>query len=438
MSITEKNAPRFLIQTLGCKVNQYDSEKIRTQLLHSGYQVASGDDSDSPDLIIVNTCSVTAESDRKGRQMIRKLIRRHPNARVMVTGCYSERKPEEILKIDGVNELVAIEKQAEWVQQLADDLGWGCDDQAALWDSSQGIELFHEHTRAFVKIQDGCDLKCTFCSIPQGRGKARSRPMPEILDECRQLVHSGYPEIVFCGICLGYYGRGMDVTLPDLLRRAAEIDGIKRIRISSFEPQHANDDLFQVMQEKGDVICPHLHLPLQSGSNRILRRMNRLYKAEYFMERVQTARDILPHFELSTDIMVGFPGETDQDFQDTIDMVNKCEFCKVHAFRFSAREDTPALRMSGKLEPQLIEERRKELDRVAGAVVDKVKKRYIGSTMPVLVESVDAGHCAGFTINYLRVEFDAQHEVCSGDEVSVEITDLKNGNLVGNTVLKGE
>ncbi len=435
MSITENNAPRFLIQTLGCKVNQYDSEKIRAQLLHSGYRLVINEDAEAPDLIIVNTCSVTAESDRKGRQMIRKLIRRHPHARIMVTGCYSERKPEEILQIDGVNELVPIEKQSEWVQRLADDLGWGCDDQAALWDSSQGIELFHEHTRAFVKIQDGCDLKCTFCSIPQGRGQARSRPMPEILDECRQLVDGGYPEIVFCGICLGYYGRGMDVALPDLLVQAAEIDGIKRIRISSFEPQHANDELFKVMQEKGDVICPHLHLPLQSGSNRILRRMNRLYKAEYFNERVQKARNLLPYFELSTDIMVGFPGETDQDFQDTIDMVNKCEFCKVHSFRFSAREDTPALRMSDKLEPKLIEERRKELDRIAGAVVDKVKKRYIGSIMSVLVESVDEGNCSGFTTNYLRVEFDAPHGVSSGDQVSVNIIDLKNGNLVGQIVI---
>lgn len=431
---SQTKKPRFLIQTLGCKVNQYDSERMRNRLLRSGCLSAHDCKSDDLDLIIVNTCSVTSESDRKGRQLIRKMIRRNPHAKVVVTGCYSERKPHEILNIKGVTDVIPIEDQESWVQHYVESLGWGCHDQDGLWHSNDGIETFEEHTRAFVKIQDGCDLKCTFCSIPESRGRARSRPIPEVVRECETLITQGYPEIVLCGICIGHYGHGCDFSLHDLVKEIALIPGIKRVRISSLEPQDVTDDLYGVMVEHADVVCPHLHLPLQSGANRILRRMKRPYSAEYFLERVNKARELMPHFEISTDIMVGFPGEADQEFNQTLDMVKRCRFNKVHSFRFSVREDTPAARMKEHLSPQTIESRRKILDQLANDTANHVKQGYIGQTMPVLVETKQDSHYTGFTTNYLRTDFPSTTPIKKGEIVMVTIKDLTNGRLHGELI----
>ncbi len=431
MPNTDKEQPSFIIKTLGCKVNQYDSERLRSQLMRRGCQSLTGSGEEQPQLIVVNTCSVTSESDRKGRQLIRKMIRRYPNARIAVTGCYSERKPAELASIEGVDELVPIEEQAQWIERVVEELGWGCEDQDALWEPGQGIEIFQEHTRAFVKIQDGCDLKCTYCSIPASRGTARSRSLQEIVVEVEHLVRRGYPEIVLCGVCLGDYRRDEGDRLPDVVRAVAGIDGVKRLRISSLEPQHTTDELFAVMEAKREVVCPHLHLPLQSGSNRILRRMNRLYSVEFFQERIERARSVLPHFEISTDIMTGFPSETEADFQASLDAVRRIRFCKVHSFRFSVREDTPAARMKDRLPPPVIEARRKRLDETALSVAGEVKKAYIGQTLPVLTESGENGRYLGFTPNYLRAEFTSPRPVQAGEEVSVDMECMKEGRLAG-------
>jgi len=431
MHDTGEKRPRVLIQTLGCKVNQYDSERLRTLLLQRGYLSARDSDEDAPDLIIVNTCSVTSESDRKGRQLIRKLIRHHPQARVMVTGCYAQRKPGEIENISGVDEVVPIEAQEQWAERLAEILGWGCKDQDALWDLGGGIDIFEEHTRAFVKIQDGCELKCTFCSIPASRGRARSRSIPEVLAECRNLIRRGYPEIVLCGVCLGHFGKGQDFDLADLLREMIELDGIRRIRISSLEPQDVTDPLLDMMAGASEPLCPHLHLPLQSGSNAVLRRMKRPYTFDFFLERIERARKLLPHFEISTDIMVGFPGETDADFEQTLQSVALCRFSKVHAFRFSVREETPAARMKGHLSPQEIEARRQALDTVALEIAQQVKQAYIGITLPVLNETAESQNGTGFTPNYLRADFRSPRPLARGDVVPVRFTSLEKGRLQG-------
>lgn len=430
--------PSFVIQTLGCKVNQYDSEQIRTQLLRQGYRSVTDGDAAEPELIIVNTCSVTSESDRKGRQLIRKLIRQYPHARVAVTGCYSERKPQEILRIGGVDDVVPIEQQNQWIERLAEELGWGCEDQDALWDSPLvGIDQFSEHTRAFVKIQDGCDLKCTFCSIPESRGRARSRLMHEVIGECERLVsENGYPEIVLCGICIGHYGRENGETLHDLVRAVARIQGIKRVRISSLEPQDVTDELLRVMLEHQNVVCPHLHLPLQSGSNKILRRMKRMHTMDFFYERIDLARQWIPHFELSTDIMVGFPGETDDDFAQTLDAVRRSRFHKVHAFRFSARDDTPAMKMSGHLHPTIVEARRRELNSVSEQVANEVKSAYIGTIQPVLAELNEEGKNTGFTANYIRVDFNSERPVQRGELIPVLIAKLHSGRLFGTPIIE--
>jgi threonylcarbamoyladenosine tRNA methylthiotransferase MtaB len=422
---------RFLIHTLGCKVNQYDSERMRSQLVRKGYESIGSSDKEKADLIIVNTCSVTAESDRKGRQAIRKLIRNHPSARVMVTGCYAERFPDRVGGIDGVDAVVPIQDQEKWVEEMTASLGWGCDDQDALWDHANRIETFFERTRAFIKIQDGCDLKCTYCSIPLSRGKARSRRIAEVLDETRLLVKKGFPEIVICGICLGNFGLDTGETLAALIRKMAGLDGLRRIRISSFEPQNLTDDFFAAMAENAPIVCPHLHLPLQSGSNAILRRMKRPYSYEYFLERVEKAKERIPHFEVTTDVMVGFPGETEDDYNQSLQAIRECRFTKVHSFRFSVREDTPAAKLPNRVSPQESEERRKHLDQLASTVADQAKTTYIGTTLPVLVETNENNRWVGFTPNYIRAELESATPLQQGDVVDVIFTSLGHGILSG-------
>jgi threonylcarbamoyladenosine tRNA methylthiotransferase MtaB len=425
--------PSVLIHTLGCKVNQYDSERMRNVLVRRGFS-SFVDGESEPELIIVNTCSVTHDSDRKSRQMIRKLVRRYPNARMVVSGCYSERKPQELHAIDGVSDVVPIAQQETFLQQLIDSLGWGCDDQDSLWDAGQNLEVFQERTRAFVKIQDGCDLRCTFCSIPTSRGAARSRPIIEVMEECRSLVDHGYPEIVLCGVCIGRYGYNEGFGLHTLLKEMVTIPGIKRIRISSMEPQDVSDEFLITMQEHQDIICPHLHLPLQSGSNKILRRMKRPYSHEFFTERVEKARSMIDDFEISTDIMVGFPDESDEDFEDTLNAVTSCRFNKVHSFRFSVREEAPAARMKNHLQPPVLEERRIQLDALANETAEHVKQSYIGKTLPILAEVEEEGFSTGFTSNYLRTQFTCSTPIPKGEIVNVHIERVEHGRLHGYAI----
>ena len=300
-----------------------------------------------------------------------------------------------------------------------------------LWESTVGIDAFQEHTRAFVKIQDGCDLRCTFCSIPYSRGQSRSRPIPEIIEECRNLVSNGYPEIVLCGVCIGQYGKGEDFDVPQLIDEIAPIEGLARLRISSYEPQDLSKELLDTMARWSEIVCPHLHLPLQSGSNRILRRMKRPYTFEFFHEWVEQARKTLPNFEVTTDIMSGFPGETDEDFERSLEAVRLCRFTKVHSFRFSVREGVPAARMKDKLPPSIIEERRRELDRLAAETAEEVKQSYIGHILPVLVETIEDDRATGFTSNYLRAVFSPTKNIKQKDIVIVRINRVEKGELIG-------
>lgn len=434
MSKNNQNHPRVLIHTLGCKVNQYDSEKLRDSLIRGGYVSSQAEDKQPPDLIIINTCSVTAESDRKCRQAIRKLIRSYPNAKIAVTGCYAQRKGNDIAQIPGVHDVVAIVDQEAWADSMVSELDWSCKESDDLWNKSAGIEIFAEHTRAFVKIQDGCDLKCTFCSIPDSRGKARSREISEVLEECRGLVRRGYPEIVLCGICLGHYGRDQNFNLTELLRKLLLIEDLLRIRISSLEPQDVSDELLELMAEKQEILCPHLHLPLQSGADAVLKRMRRLYSFDYFLDRIQSARQQIPNFEVTTDLMVGFPGETDAEFAQTLEAVRKCRFTKVHVFRFSARDGTPAARIKAQLPSQVIEERRKILESTAATAASEQKQIYINKILPVLSESDEAEHGIGFTPNYLKVEFHSSQSIHRGQVIPVRFTSIHKGRLQGEAV----
>jgi len=382
--------------TLGCKVNQYETEYVRHCLESIGYHTVEQGDTDagepSPDLILVNTCTVTAESDSKCRKLIRRAAREHPDARLIVIGCLATHAAERIAAIEGVDRVLA--DRAELPELLA-DLG--------VTHLPSGIDRFAQRSRAFVKIQDGCVAGCAYCIIPKVRSKLSSRPIETVEDEARRLIDAGYRELVLTGIHLGYYGRGYpddsptadlaaglspgESLLPELLARLVQLDGEFRLRISSIEATEATDRLLDVMAAAADRICPHLHLSMQSGSDPVLKGMRRRQSAEVFERCCDRVRERLELPALTTDIIVGFPGETDEDHETTCRAVERIGFAKVHAFRFSPREGTPAATMAGQITKQVKRERLAELEQRAEATRRAYYDTLLGRREQFMVES---------------------------------------------------
>ena len=388
-----KEMPRFRVLTLGCKVNQYESEYLREGLLLLGFEEVG--EGEVADLYIVNTCTVTGDADEKSRKLIRHLARENPQAEIVVMGCYATRRPEEVARLPGVRKIITDKSQ---LPNFLRSLG--------LADPPRGVRAFARRHRAYVKIQDGCRAGCTYCVIPQVRSRLTSRLPEEICEEVDRLVDAGYREIVLTGIHLGFYG----VDLPQQVREKlqAGIDGPPgnplaylvehllrrrndfRIRLSSLEAVEVSPLLLELMKAYPRRICPHLHLPMQSGSSRILERMGRRWAASQFLERCQTIQETLDRPALTTDVMVGFPGETDADFQGTVQAIQKIGFAKLHVFRFSPREGTPAATMPDQVPGKIKRERAEVLI----ALGEELRKRYIqslhGSELQLLVETPDA------------------------------------------------
>ena len=375
-------APKLKTVTLGCKVNQYETEYVREGLLGIGYEDA--DSEDTADLCIVNTCTVTSEGDSKSRQVVRQLSRRNPGTKIVVMGCYATRAPEEVEALPSVVEVVTDKRE------LPDLLG-----RFGVTDIPTGISGFGNRHRAYVKVQDGCMLRCSFCIIPYVRPNLASRPTEHILDEVRRLVDGGYREVVLTGIHLGHYGvewnRGRPksdwVRLSTLLERIVELPGDFRVRLSSIEATEITRELVAIMAEHPDRICPHLHISMQSGSDRVLRRMRRRWGRQRFIDRCNLVRDALDQPAFTSDVIVGFPGETEQDFQDTCDTVREVGFSKIHVFPFSARRGTPAADMPDQLPKKLKAERGRRLSALEAELRDEYFQNLHGMSLRVLVES---------------------------------------------------
>jgi len=358
--------PTLRTVTLGCKVNQYETEYLREGFLRLGYRDA--EEGEPADLCIFNTCTVTYQADSECRKILRRLARQNPKAEIIVMGCFATKAADEIASMPGVSEVLTDRRQMG--ELLA---------RRGLVDVPTGIAGFAKRHRAYVKIQDGCVFPCSYCIIPHVRGTLRSRPQNEILDEIARLVDNGYREIVLTGIHLGLYGQGEgEGTLPDLTALVEAVlrhrEGF-RLRLSSLEVNEVTDSLLDLMAAMPNRICPHLHIPLQSGSDRILKRMRRRADVNYFLERCAVIREKLTLPALTTDVMVGFPGETDGDFQATCQIVESAGFAKVHIFRFSPREGTPAAEFPDQVSEKVKKERANALDEVAS----KTRKRYIAS-----------------------------------------------------------
>ena len=374
--------PTLRTITLGCKVNQYETELVREGLVQSGFQDAP--DNSPADLCIVNTCTVTAEGDAKSRQAIRRLARENPHSRLIVMGCYATRAPEEVAALPGVSEVVTDKRE---LPDLLQRLGAVHPD---------GISGFSNHHRAFVKVQDGCLLRCSYCIIPHVRPVMSSRPMDSIINEVARLVSNGYREIVLTGIHLGHYGvdgnfgkpKSEWTRLSHLVERLVEIPGDFRLRLSSIEATEVTRELINVMARHESKVCPHLHICLQSGSDKILRSMRRRWGARLFLERCRLVRDSLPNPAITTDIIVGFPGETDDDFSRTVDTVHEAAFSKIHSFSFSARRGTPAAEMPNQVPADVRMARVARLSDVGQRLRHDYFHSLVGTCLRVLVETI--------------------------------------------------
>ena len=413
--------------TLGCKVNQYETEFVREGLLGIGYRDAS--DGESADLCLVNTCTVTNEGDSKSRQAIRRLARENPRARIVVMGCYATRAPEEVAALPGVAEVVTDKRE------LPDLLG-----RFGVVDIPTGISRFGDRHRAYVKVQDGCLLRCSYCIIPSVRPQLYSRPLEHILDEVRRLLDNGYREIVLTGIHLGHYGVDWNSSRPkqawtrlsNLLAAIVKIEGDFRVRLSSIEATEVTRDLIEVLAENPDKICPHLHICLQSGADRVLRRMRRRWGTRQFIDCCRTIRERLDVPAFTTDVIVGFPGETEEDFRETCRVAREVGFSKVHIFPFSPRRGTPAAEMSDQVPGTVKADRVERLAEIESTLRREYFQRLVGRSLRVLVESAlknDSSRWMGTSCRYAPVELPASDDA-SGRLIDVVPSELVNGRLV--------
>lgn len=413
----------FKVVTLGCRTNRYESQAYQDQLLHAGYRQAT--EGEEASLCIVNTCTVTQAADASSRHAIRRLGRENPGSTLVVTGCSVEGQGEAIASLPGVSKVVFNKDKERLLPDLFPEEEF----------PEFAINQFDAQTRAFVKVQDGCNSFCTYCIIPYVRGRSRSRTLDEVVREVEGLVANGYKEVVLTGINVGDFDGGSEVkgekthTLADLVRAVDAIPGVERLRISSIDPDEVDDDLLQAVIG-GKHTCHSMHIVLQSGSNLILKRMNRKYTRQIFYETVDRLLAHSPDFTFTTDVIVGFPGETEEDFQETLDVIRQVRFAKVHFFPYSARPRTRAATYPNQISAQVIAERKQRLARVCEEVAFNLRQGYVGRKMAILTEEGEEHETVGHTDNFLLVELPGQ-KLSRNQLVEVELIENRPEGLVG-------
>lgn len=424
----------FNIITLGCKVNQYESEAVEEIFQARGYEKKQN----NADIYVINTCTVTNMSDRKSRQMISRARRDNPEAVIAVMGCYSQVKPEEVAAIEGVDVVLGSRNKEEVVDLCENVLqNKKAIDKVLSFSETKTIEELEisnqeAMTRAYMKIQDGCNMYCSYCLIPYARGNIASRDMDSIKKEAERLAQNGYKEIVLTGIHVASYGKDLrnGTSLIDVIEEVAKTEGIERIRLSSMEPRHITRDFLERMKATGKA-CDHFHLSLQSGSDDILRAMNRKYDTKIFKEKVNLIREVFPNAGLTTDIIVGFPTETEENHEETKDFVKDIKFAKTHLFKYSKRDGTKVASMKPEVDGNVKKVRLKELEAIEEVNRLNFLKNQIGKTLSVLFESKSdmEGYKSGYSTNYLRVNVKA--DIGDNEVRDVLITEIKNDELIG-------
>lgn len=400
---------RVAVHTLGCKLNYSESSTIAREFSRRGYEVVPH--TEEADIYIVNTCSVTEHSDKKDRNLIRRLHRRSPNALIAVIGCYAQLKGENIAKIEGVDIVLGARSKGMVVDEVERLLkeGRGAEPVVDIVDIDCVKNIFPafstgERTRSFLKIQDGCDYKCSYCTVPYARGSSRSLPSALILDQAREIASSGIVEIVLTGVNTGDYGRKSGESFLSLLQGLNAVEGIERYRISSIEPNLLTPEIVEWIAS-GTKFLPHFHIPLQSGCDRILQKMGRRYRTEDFRRKIELIRSRMEHVFFGIDVIVGFPGETDEDFRTTCAFLKEIHPAFIHVFPYSRRNGTPAAAMPDQIEECVKAERVEVLERMCAEFYSDFCVENAGREEEVLFESKSKdGMMSGYTRNYIKVE----------------------------------
>lgn len=418
--------------TLGCKVNIYESNALKNELISNGFEITEANE--ECDVYIINTCSVTNMADAKSRKMIRKAIKLNPNAIICAMGCYVQTN-SEAKEIEGVDILVGNGNKKEVVAQIIKKLE---ENKTPKYVNILDILNTHDyepldvttydHTRAFVKIEDGCENFCTYCIIPYARGPVRCKAADDVINELKRITDMGYLEVVLAGIHTGRY-KDKDINLSKLIKRILnEVPKLKRLRLSSIEINEVDDEFIELMKEN-DILANHLHLPLQAGSDLILSKMERKYDTKYFLERINKIKAARPDISITTDVIVGFPYETDKEFNETKEFINKVGFSKLHVFPYSMRKGTKAVEM-----PQVHDATKKaraqELIEYSKVLENEYAQKFIGEKLEVIVEQILGNKMVGHTSNFLQVIMDLDENLI-GKNVLVEITKIKDLKVYG-------
>lgn len=423
---------KFKIITLGCKVNTYESNSISDTLLANGYEKALDDR--QADIVIINTCTVTNTANNKSLKMIRHAIRNNRNAIIIVTGCSAQVYHKQIMEIDGVSIIIGTVGKSQILKYIEEYKK----NKEQIIDVKNNTNILFEEmklnnfdkTRAFVKIQDGCNNFCSYCIIPFTRGSVRSRNKDEIINEIKTLINYGHHEIVLTGIHTGNYGEEFDnYDFASLLSDLVKIQGLDRLRISSIEVTELNDRVLSIL-EKEKVLVSHLHIPLQAGTDKILKAMNRKYDTKYFKEKIDKIRTIRPDISISTDVIVGFPGETEEDFIESMDFINSMKFSKIHVFPYSKREGTKAATFDNQIDEKVKKDRARLLIKLSKKLEIEYMDKFMGKEVSFIPEVFDNGFVYGHTGNYLYVKANGTSDDLKKNKI-VEIIDIDYPYVIG-------
>ncbi|MBB5335575.1 tRNA (N(6)-L-threonylcarbamoyladenosine(37)-C(2))-methylthiotransferase MtaB [Pectinatus brassicae] len=425
---------KVALTTLGCKVNQFETETMAGLFRQRGYEIV--DFAEKADVYIINTCSVTHLGERKSRQLIRRAGHLNEQAVIAVTGCYAQVAPEEIEKIEGVNAVIGTNER----KNIVDIVEKAAQKQEVVLDIKdimqehefEDIPMFgmQSRTRAFLKIQDGCNNFCSYCIIPYARGPLRSRNLDSIKNETQKLIANGFHEIVFSGIHLGAYGKESpeNITLADAVKTVLSLNGLKRLRLGSMESIEVADELLELLAAD-DKFAHHLHLPLQAGHDDVLTAMNRHYTTQEFADLLAKITAKVPDIAITTDIIAGFPGETDEQFAQSLDFIRSLPISRIHAFPYSKRKGTPAAIMENQVDEQIKKQRVHELQKISQEKLAAFEAKFINKTLQVLIEQINDGVADGHTGNYIKVYTDEKME--KGEIYNLKMTKLYKDGLWG-------
>ena len=420
----------------GCKTNQYESNAIIQKFIENGYKLVDFDE--KSDVYIVNTCTVTNISDRKSRQILRRAKQKNKDSILIVIGCYVQVAMEKLEEIEEIDILLGNNEKKDILKYLENYKKERQEEITDVMSQKEYVEFgsttFTEKTRAVIKIQDGCDRFCSYCIIPYARGRVRSRKVEEIQEEITEIAKLGIKEVVLTGIHIASYGKDFkeNIGLIDLLEKINQIDGIERIRLGSLEPKLIDEE-FAERLSKLNKICPHFHLSLQSGCTEVLKRMNRRYSTEEFKTSVNLLRKKFKDVMLTADVIVGFPGETEEEFNETFEFLKEIKFYKIHVFKYSKRENTKAADMPNQVLPEIKEERSKKVIELSNKIQNEYNREQIGKIVKVLVEEKNEKYYKGHTANYMCVMIETERENIENNIVEVRIKDSQNETLLRRT-----